>query len=200
MTPETWPLKSYLPVTANLYCFRLWEKYPFDVKLSAPRKTKLGDYRCRPDSGKHLITINSDLNRYSFLVVYLHEAAHCIAGIKYGPGIKPHGHHWQQQMKSLLAPLMSPDIFPRDILEALRSYLKAPKAASCTHPQLTRVLRKYDAPCSKIMLEQLQDGSEFLFNSRQYQKLGVLRTRVTCLEAKNNRKWLISKLALVEPL
>lgn len=200
MTSETWPLKSCLPASANQYCFRLWEKYPFEVKLTAPRKTKLGDYRFRPDTGRHLITINSNLNQYSFLVVYLHEVAHCIAGIKFGPKIKPHGRHWQQEMKTVLAPIMSHDVFPGDVLEALRSYLKAPKAASCSHPQLTRVLRKYDATCSGVLLEQLQDGCVFLFNSKQYQKLGVRRTRVTCLEVKNNRKWLISRLALVEPL
>jgi hypothetical protein len=200
MIPETWPLKSYLPASANGYCFKLWEKYPFEVRLSAPRKTKLGDYRFRPDTGKHLITLNSNLNQYSFLVVYLHEVAHCVAGIKFGHKIKPHGRHWQQEIKAVLAPMMSREVFPGDVLEALMSYLKAPKAASCSHPQLTRVLRKYDAPCSGVPLEQLQDGSVFLFNSKQYQKLRLRRTRVACLEVKNNRKWLISKLALVYPV
>lgn len=200
MTPETWPLKSYLPITTNDYCFRVWEKYPFEIKLSAPRKTKLGDYRYKPDTGKHLITINSDLNPYSFLVVYLHEAAHCITSLKHGTKIKPHGLHWQQEMKSLLAPIMNPEIFPGEVLEALMCYLKTPKAASCSHPQLTRVLRTYDASSSNVPLEKLPDGSRFVFRSKVYQKIAVRRTRVTCLETGNKRRWLINKLALVEPI
>lgn len=200
MTSDSWPLKPYLPDKANLFCFRLWEKYRFHIRVSPPRKTKLGDYRFRPNQQKHLISINGDLNPYAFLVVYLHEVAHCLTSIKHGARVKPHGAHWQREMKLLITPLMSSDVFPGDVLDALWSYLKAPKAASCSHPELTRALRKYDPPNSKVALEQLEEGSQFQLRSRKYRKGTLKRTRVVCYETGNHRTWLIPKMALVDPV
>lgn len=197
---ETWPCKTYLPHSASFYCYQLWAKHQFQIKITGPRKTKLGDYRYRPKHRSHLITINNDLNPFTFLVVYLHEVAHYCASVQHGFNIKPHGYQWQKQMRSLLTPVMDSHVFPEDVLFALRSYLKAPKAASCSHPNLTRALRKYDPPSKGVPLEQLPKGSEFWFKSRKYQKGEVRRTRVACIETGINRKWLINKLALVEPI
>jgi hypothetical protein len=200
MTPETWPCKIYLPAKANSYCFQLWSNNQFQLRITPPRKSKLGDYRYRPSQKTHLITINNNLNPYTFLVVYLHEVAHYYTSVEHGLYIKPHGDQWQKKMRSLLTPLMDVQIFPDDVLFALMSYLKAPKAASCSHPNLTRALRKYDPPSDGVPLEQLQTGGEFWFRSRKYQKGEVRRTRVACIETGTNRKWLINKLALVEPI
>jgi hypothetical protein len=200
MTPETWPCKIFLPAKANSYCFQLWSSNQFQLRITPPRKSKLGDYRYRPSQKTHLITINNNLNPYTFLVVYLHEVAHYYTSVEHGLYIKPHGDHWQKKMRSLLTPMMTTEVFPEDVLWALESYLKAPKAASCSHPNLTRALRKYDPPSNGVPLEQLQTGGEFWFRSRKYQKGEVRRTRVACIETGNNRKWLINKLALVEPI
>lgn len=193
-----WPLRNYLPSNANRYCYQLWEKYRFQLKITAPRKTKLGDYRFRPDQKIHLITINADLNPYAFLVVYMHEVAHYLAFIKHGADTKPHGCHWQLEMRNLLKPLVNGAVFPNEIKQAILSYLRAPKATSCAHPELTRTLRLYDAVSDSKALEQLAEGAEFTFRNRRYRKLTTRRTRVTCLEIKSNRTWLIPKLALVK--
>lgn len=200
MKAESWPLAPYLPPSTNDYCIELWVKYSFELKVVAPRKTKLGDYRFKTGQNHHLITINKDLNPYSFLVVYLHEVAHCINTMKNGTGVKPHGRQWQEEMILLLLPLINEQVFPQDIKEALESYLKAPKATSCSHPELTRVLRKYDNPSSMVALESLANGAAFRFRSKDYRKLESKRTRVKCMEIKNQRHWLINKLALVHPL
>ena len=200
MTPENWTLKNYLPVSTNDYCFRLWQKYQFQLKISAPRKTKLGDYRFRVKQKSHLITINGDLNPYTFLVVYLHEVAHFLNTIKNGLRTKPHGAEWQTEMVGLLDPLMEKDVFPEDISMALKLYLKSPKAASCSDPALTRVLRRYSPPTSQLALEQIAEGAEFVFQTRRYKKLKTRRTRVSCLQIPNKRIYLISKLALVDPI
>ena len=84
MTPDHWLLKNLLPSIVNNYCFQLYKKYQFRLKITAPRKTKLGDYRFRASNKTHLITINCNLNPYAFLIVYLHEVAHCITTIKHG--------------------------------------------------------------------------------------------------------------------
>ncbi len=199
MTPESWPLYHYLPIIANDYCFQLWKKFQFNLKITRPRKTKLGDYRFR--KGKpHLITINNDLNPYAFLIVYLHEVAHCATIIKHGPRTKPHGSFWQHEMISIVNPLMEIGTFPNHIKEALSSYLKAPKATNCSHPSLTRALGRYDPPSSLVALEQLAEGDEFLFQAKQFRKKKVRRTRIACLELSKNQTYLISCLAQVQPL
>jgi hypothetical protein len=114
--------------------------------------------------------------------------------------IKPHGAHWQLELTDLLAPLIKKQAFPQDIETALESYLKAPKAASCSHPALTRALRKYDPPSSQRALEELAEGSEFEFQSRRYRKINTRKTRVSCLQMDTKRTYLISKLAMVQPV
>ena len=200
MTPDHWLLKNLLPSIVNNYCFQLYKQYQFQLKITAPRKTKLGDYRFRASNKTHLITINCNLNPYAFLIVYLHEVAHCITTIKHGFGTKPHGHYWQDEMVSLLDPLLRQGAFPKDIEQALFCYLKAPKATSCAHPSLSRALRRYDPASDLVALEQLSEGEEFLFQTKQFRKKKVRRTRVTCLDLSRNRTYLISRLALVQPL
>jgi hypothetical protein len=200
MTPENWPLKRYLPATANLYCFQLWQKYQFNIRISAPRKTKLGDYRYRPGGRTHLITINNNLNPYAFLLVYLHEVAHCTTYLRYGQKVKPHGTHWQQELREITQPLLDEDVLPNDITVALLGYLKAPKAASCSSVILTMALRKYDPESPLVPLEQIPGGAIFSFRSKKYRKINQRRTRVACEDTHTNRTWLIPMLALVEPV
>ncbi|GJM28613.1 MAG: metallopeptidase [Cyclobacteriaceae bacterium] len=178
----------------------MWDKYQFNIKITSHRKTKLGDYRYRPDGNTHLITINHDLNPYAFLMVYIHEVAHCVTCINHGQRVKPHGSEWQEQMKQLAAPLLDNNRLPSDLRLALLAYLKSPKAASCSSVALTRALRKYDPVSSLIPLEQLPEGTEFSFHSRRYRKIKHRRTRVTCKDTHTHRTWLIPMLALVEPV
>jgi len=70
--------ERFLPPGSANYCHDLWRKHGFEFKIKKGRKTKLGDYRYDPRQKKHTITINNDLNSYSFLITYLHEVAHLI--------------------------------------------------------------------------------------------------------------------------
>ena len=196
---KNWLPEQYLPVNTIGYCHELWQNYQFTIKITPPRKTKLGDYRYRPNRNTHEITINNNLNKYAFLLVYLHEVAHCATCIEFGPKVKPHGSQWQRQMQKLISPLLDQELLPPDVRLALVDYLKAPGATSCTSPALTRALRRYDPESTLTPLEQLPIGSEFTFQSKNYQKIKVRRTRVVCKDMVTNRTWLIPKLALVEP-
>lgn len=192
--------ERFVPQEAAGYCFKLWNYFGFEFKIKRSRQTKLGDYRYNPQTKKHTITINNDLNPFSFLVTYLHEVAHLVTFEQHGHSANPHGLEWKQNFRKVAKPVLNEKVFPENILLALTSYFKNPKAASCSDPVLYRVLKQFDLPTGKIMLRQVQLGSAFDFNGRKFKKLEQKRTRAVCLELKSNKRYLISEVAEVVPV
>ena len=82
--------KVFSPVLADLL---LASNVSFKVVKS--RKTKLGDFRMSQFVKQPIITVNRDLNQYSFLITSLHEFAHCHTFQKYGNSVLPHGKEWK---------------------------------------------------------------------------------------------------------
>lgn len=192
--------ERFVPHGAVDYCLKLWDYFGFEFKIKKSRQTKLGDYRYNPQAKKHTITINNDLNPFSFLVTYLHEVAHLVTFEQHGHSADPHGVEWKQNFKKVTRPVLNENIFPSNILLALTNYFKNPKAASCSDPILYKVLKQFDEPSGKIMLKQIQLGYSFDFNGRQFKKLEKKRTRAVCLELKSNKRYLISEIAEVTPV
>ena len=65
---------KYVPEN-SIKILKSWiEELDIDIKIITPRKTKLGDFRY--SNGNSLITINNNLNKYSFLITLTHEIAH----------------------------------------------------------------------------------------------------------------------------
>jgi SprT protein len=188
---------KFIPETAVSYCNKLYQKLGFEFKIKKARQTKLGDYRYDPRTKKHTITVNNDLNPYSFLVTYLHEVAHLVAFKQYKRSILPHGKEWKNSFKEIATPMLTEDVFPTSVLAALKRYFKNPKASSCSDPVLYQILKQFDGPSDKILLKDIAIGSSFTFNQRTFTKLEKKRTRSVCKELKSGRKYLISELAEV---
>ena len=191
-------LENHLPSNTVDYCFGIWQKFPFHFKIKSPRKSKLGDYRYDPRSKSHQITINRDLNRYAFLITYLHEAAHLITFDKYGHKTVPHGKEWKYVFGYLLKPLCKPQVLPEDIQLAVQSYIKNPKAASCSDRNLTEVLGRYDS-IRKTFLKDIRSGEMFIFQDRVFRKGSKRRTRYICDEIRSGKSYLISTHAEINP-
>ena len=58
--------EKFVPSVAVNYCDNLYNQLGFEFKIKKSRRTKLGDFRFDPKSGKSTITINNDLNPYAF--------------------------------------------------------------------------------------------------------------------------------------
>ena len=71
-------LSKYLPEEFIDMVVELLVTHPVAFKIVKPRKTKLGDFRVNSRTEKPQITVNGDLNKYSFLITTLHEFAHLI--------------------------------------------------------------------------------------------------------------------------
>ncbi len=188
--------QKFVPESAVTYCNRLYESLNFEFKIKKARQTKLGDYRFDRMNGKQTITINNDLNTYSFLVTYLHEVAHLVAFNKYGETILPHGKEWKQCFKEVAEPVLNTQVFDEGVLNALNKYFSNPKASSCSDPILYNILKKFDSNPS-IQLKDIKQGEEFLFNKRLFRKVEKKRTRSVCVELKTGRKYAIAEIAEV---
>jgi SprT protein len=189
-------LQKHIPADAVDHCIELWDEFPFKFNIKAKRATKLGDYRYDPKNKSHTISINNDLNTYSFLITYLHEVAHLITFHEYGRKVKPHGIEWKAIFKKISLPILNTQVFPDEILRKLANYLKNAKASSCNDHNLMRALKIYDNNES-IFLSDISVGEIFNFGSRAFKKESLRRTRFVCQEVSSGRKYLISKSAVV---
>ncbi len=191
-------LERHVPQAAVSYCLSLWLHYPFHFRITRQRKTKQGDYRYYKREKSHTITINHNLNPYSFLITYIHEIAHLETFQQFGFKIAPHGLEWKNHFRTLMRPLLLPSIFPDDILLALSRYLQNPKASTCSDPGLIRALQQQDANEGFITLADVQLNRKFRFNQRVFLKEEVKRTRAWCREVKTGKCYTVAESALVE--
>lgn len=193
--------QRHVPENAVHYCLDLWSAKPFHFRVTRKRNSKLGDYRFDPNNGSHAISVNHDLNQYSFLITYIHEVAHLLTKERNGRRVPPHGKAWQKNFQELMEPVLSDLIFPVEILQPLKKHMRKPKASTYSDSKLLDILRKFDEnPSDLTPLEQLDEGDIFEFNHKMYQKIHLRRTRVLCQQAGTSRKYLISKMAMVRHL
>jgi hypothetical protein len=145
-----------------------------------------------------MITVNGNLNPWAFLITTIHEFAHLLAWNKFRNRVDPHGKEWKDQFKILLMPFIDKGVFPPDLEFALISYISNPSASSCVDADLTIELKKHDKH-KMPFLQELEDGSVFLFNDRVYTKGQKQRTRYKCVAEGTRTVYFISGLAEVEP-
>ncbi|MFO0321326.1 MAG: SprT-like domain-containing protein [Bacteroidota bacterium] len=195
-------LRKYIPHFA-VDIIALWIiELDIKLKITKERSTKLGDYM-PPHKGKnHTITINYNLNEYSFFVTLIHEIAHLKTYNYYKNSVTPHGQEWKSHFKMLMNPFLNTENLPIDILYALRKYMNNPAASSCSDVTLMRTLKLYDKQeenNTTIFLERLPIKTHFLYNaSRVFEKGEQLRKRYRCKEISTGSVYLFSPLAEVE--
>lgn len=194
-------LRKYIPEPFIPYVSTLFIKYPVKFKIVPPRKTKLGDYRYLGPNSKPQITVNGDLNPYSFLITTIHEFAHLVTFEKHGMKVQAHGTEWKEIFKSMLLPVIDTKELPKDIEQALLVSLTNVKASSCSDMNLSRTLAKYNNQLKdEIHLEQIPKNSNFVLNGRTFKKGVLRRTRFMCEEVTSGKNYLINALAAVQLL
>ena len=192
-------LQRYLPPAFIEIVVDLLVRNNVRFRVVKPRKTKLGDFRASSKMECPQITINGDLNPYSFLITTLHEFAHLHTFLEFGQHVAPHGQEWKQHYRMLIRPLTTSPHLPKDIRNALITSLSRTKASSCTDQQLHRVLLAYNTSEETLIpLERLEKNSIFALNGKRFKRGRLRRTRYLCVDLDNGREYLVNTLALVE--
>ncbi|HQV52805.1 MAG: sprT domain-containing protein [Flavobacteriales bacterium] len=189
-------LRKHIPSGAYPIVVQWLRRNPLQLSIVRPRQTKLGDYRSAINGKPHRVTVNNDLNKYSFLVTLIHEFAHYTTCVNSKRWLQPHGTKWKNEYHRLMRPFMSRSVFPADVLKALEHHLYDAPASSCTDIDLMRVLRKYDRE-PRPMLEELEDRSVFRFNEKIFVKGPQMRRRYKCHCLNDRRLYFIDPLAEV---
>ena len=186
---------SFVPEKSNKLLQCWVDELKVMVKVTAPRKTKLGDFKVR--GNQMSITVNNNLNKYSFLITLTHELAHAFVFKKYQNRIKPHAKSWQLTFKSLMLNFLTPDYFPDDILKVLSRHMISPKASTFADLELVRVLKKYDQFTS-VTISDLAVGDSFkIASGKIFVKGEKIRKGYKCVECRTNKTYLFHPFAEV---
>jgi len=187
-------LSSFLPEGSFEEVAYYLHHYKVHLTITRERQSILGNYRNKVFDKNHRISVNGNLNKYSFLITLLHELAHLLAHEKYGHKIQAHGKQWKEEYGKILSEFIPKKNFPPEIEKLLAQSLKNPAATTCTEPHLIRALKKYDVKKEGyFFVEELPAGSLFKVNSGAIFKKGErIRKRFKCVEVATKKVYLFS--------
>jgi len=193
-------LQNYLPPGTYEPVLSYLRQYKVHLTVARERKSVLGDYRHSTHHANHRISVNGNLNPYSFLITLLHELAHLLTFEQFGNHVLSHGREWKAIYVKILDQFLQHQVFPGDIETELLRSLKNPAATTCAEDGLLRVLRKYDSKESdNRLVEEIETNKLFrTHDGRVFKKEGKLRKRFKCIEIKTGRVYLFSPVYEVQ--
>lgn len=196
-------LQHFLPPGAFDQVAPFFQTHVIHLTITHERKSVLGDYRSPMQGEKHhRISINANLNPYSFLITLLHELAHLETYIHFKNSVSPHGKEWKTQFRHILIPFIGKNYFPADVEQVLHNYLRNPAASTCTDPKLYKALYKYDQRKPNWMLVD-DIALNHLFETedgRVYEKIEQLRTRCKCRDIHTGKLYYFQGIIEVHAL
>jgi SprT protein len=189
-------IKKYIPEASASLVLKYLQEHRVHLTVTRERKSVLGDYRHATTFHSHRISVNGNLNKYSFLITLIHELAHLVTYQEHRHRVEPHGREWKKYYSMLLKDFMNEEIFPHDLLRTLRESLHDLPASSCSDEKLMRVLRKYDDnPNGLVMVEEIGEGHVFdAGKGKMFRKGKKLRKRYQCVEIATGKLYLFSPI------
>jgi len=187
-------LARYVPVQAAGLVLEYIHKYKVHLTITLERKSILGDYRHATTYKNHRISINGNLNHYSFLITLIHEIAHLLTFLQFRNKVLAHGPEWKKVYALMLQDFLEMKIFPADITSVLLETMHDLPASSCADAGLMRILKKYDKQeKGLVMVEELEEGKLFdVGKGKLFKKGKKLRKRFQCIEVQTGKLYLFS--------
>lgn len=191
-------LVPFLPLEAIPKIVEWIDEHKIILTITEKRSSVFGDYRRPRENKGHQISVNGDLNRFAFLVTFVHEMAHLTAWLKHGDKKNPHGTEWKNEFKRLMLPFFTLQIFPADLEMALAKYLGNPSSSSCFDESLMRALKKFDKSSLPFVLDLQVNETFQLDDGRIFKRGEKIRKRIRCVEVSTNKIYLFNPIAEVK--
>ena len=193
-------LSRFFPVESVDKIRELVAVHHFQLKFRHGRATKLGDFRPAINGKPHQITINSDMNVYACLLIFLHELAHLLVWEHAGRQAQPHGQPWKDRFGQLIRDFSGKGLFHPSLKDSLMHYSWRVRASGIGSDQLLKQLQAFDQDDEVlILLDDLPDQSHFLTRTgRLFRKEEQLRKRYKCFCLDNKRTYLFHPMARVQ--
>jgi hypothetical protein len=194
-------LRRWIPEKAAELALEYLNHYHVHLTITRERKSVLGDYRHATRNSNHRISVNGNLNTYSFLITLIHELAHLVTFMEHSNRVASHGKEWKAIYRKILEEFIRLGVFPTDILASLKKSLHNLPASSCADEDLMRILKRYDDNSGGLLLvEQVAEGACFLLEDmRVFRKGKKLRKRYQCVELATGKLYLFSPIYEVRP-
>ncbi|MBL7905970.1 MAG: SprT-like domain-containing protein [Bacteroidales bacterium] len=194
-------LNDYLPEGTSGRVLEWFSNHRVLLRITRSRRSKLGDFRTGTTHSLPAISVNHNLNSYSFLITLLHEMAHAEVYFRYKRRQQPHGEAWKQAYRELAKPFLESGVLPENVNGAFRRYLTNPSASSTSDIGLAEALRVFDQDTTATLISELPEDAVFALPDGRLFKRGVkLRKRYRCECLSNRRVYLFSPLAPVIPV
>ena len=194
-------LEEYLPQGCATPVTEWFAGRRVNLNITRSRRSKLGDFRGSLHPESPAISVNHDLNPYSFLVTLLHEMAHADVFLSSKKRVLPHGNEWKSAYRKLATPFLSIDGLDSRFTATFEQYLQNPSASSCANLPLAMVLKSFDQARDVTLITDIPENTFFaLPNGRIFKKGAKLRKRFRCECQNNKRIYLFSPLAEITPL
>ncbi len=134
-------LKNYVPQESLPILEKWFNQKPFELRIPKKRITKFGDFRASLKGKPHRISVNSDLNKYAFLITLTHEFAHLLVWDRHQHKVKAHGLEWKTEFSTLMDVLLTKNVFPEHLKIVLQKHLKNAPASSARDVNLINELK-----------------------------------------------------------
>ena len=194
-------LEDYLPSGCATPVTEWFGSKRVNLNITRSRRSKLGDFRSCVPPEIPAISVNHDLNPYSFLVTLLHEMAHADVFLSSKKRVLPHGKEWKSAYRKLATPFLSITGLDSRFTATFEQYLQNPSASSGADLSLAMVLKSFDQPRDVTLITDIPENTFFaLPNGRIFKKGAQLRKRFRCECLNNKRIYLFSPLAEITPI
>ena len=194
-------LEDYLPPGCATPVFEWFGSRRVNLNITRSRRSKLGDFRGSIHPKPTVISVNHDLNPYSFLVTLLHEMAHADVFLNSKKRVLPHGTEWKSAYLRLATPFISISGLDSKFTSTFEQYLQNPSASSGANLPLAMVLKSFDEPGNVTLISDIPENTFFaLPNGKIFKKGAQLRKRFRCECLNNKRIYLFSPLAEITPV
>jgi len=192
------PLSCIRSLQSHLRIGSLFNEYQFLLRITSPRRTRLGSFKGVRYGTRPVIQINADLKQYSFLLVFLHELAHLAVMKQYGRKARPHGDEWKNAYRNLVQPFLAEQVFPPLLTAELARYFIKTPATFHRDTRLINILASVEGGSEILTVNDVPlNGIFTLTNGRQFVKIEKLRTRYKCFCPATKKYYLVPKSAQV---